>query len=1429
MVKSFVGLDIGAENIKIAILDEDDDNRLNISSCELIPHFKNPQTVLKKWFLEHKNTTFAGAAVTGRLARICNTQNVPVSVALAAGVRHIYPQKEEVTVISIGSRGFGVLEIHKDRENWQENSRCSQGTGNFLRQLTERFSLSVEEASSLVADVKEAAKLSGRCPVILKTDMTHLANKGESKERILAGLFDAVCENVLALVKVRLAPKEVLLAGGVSKAPRIQKTLAAMLAGRGMTLLPVSEEYQLFYEALGAALCAQKHGYEAPPDVSSLFKPAENSGFWSLAPLSQFTAKVKRLDYPMPGLLEQEKLVLGFDIGSTGAKLLAYDIAQEKPLWSSYLPTNGDPFGASIALLKNFLQAGGRSEKVLGFGVTGSGREIVGSLLKIAYGEEYVYIINEIAAHATGASYYDDAVDTIFEIGGQDAKYIRLDHGQIFDAAMNEACSAGTGSFLEEQGVRLAGIASISDMNEAALKAASSVSLGQHCSVFMAENIDAAIADGFDTGAIISGLYDSVIQNYLNRVKGNRSIGKRIFCQGMPFAAAALAAAVARRTECEVVVPPHPGVIGCLGIAILAGRAFAGSQHNPLDLQKILSAKLVLKDNFICNSTKGCGEPGNHCRIDRLKILLENKEQRFIWGGSCSLYDRGTRERKLPDLAPDPFRERSRLLNDDSEFLRRGRPLVAMSSEFILSNLYPFFKTFIYELGFDLLLSPPGDTAALKRGIEEASVPYCAPLQLYSGVMSALLEKQPDYLFLPMLRDIPRAESEPYSTACPLSQASAALLKFTLPPSEKTVLLRPVIDMGTGNLESPMFINSCERLAASLGADKKAALAAYKAALVKQKSFYASCKAIGQKALEYAAKEHIIPVVVIGRSYTIYNNILNSNVPNILRAQGALAIPVDCYPVNDDTPVFADIFWGYSQQALRAAHQIRRHKGVYSVFCSNYSCGPDSFTLQFFTYIMENKPCVIIETDGHSGDAGTKTRLEAFLSCVEAEEEAERIAATARKTNDFTEILANNISLPATITQKKTLLIPRMGHSAEVAAAGLRGEGLTAECLPVPTRETLELGRKYTSGKECLPMILTLGGILERAAKGPSAEFLAFLMPLAHGPCRLGCYNMLDKIVFEKLNLKQKISIVSPPDYNYFEGLSTGAAIKILAGFVTGDLLWDMLYHTRPVEKEAGAAQKIFSAAFAKLITMMESEKAPDIVHALATVQFGNIFGLTDLLAETADKLAEIKDFSKKLPTVAVTGEIYVRCDPFANNHVIEELEKRGIRVKFSAFSEWMEYIDWAKRRRYGEGHLPTPYNPFTARISSAVQKTIFSRLYAVPAKKLHWEERTAVTDSLAAAAPYMPNELYGETCLTIGGPTFDYRKGEVLGVVSVGPLECMPSKIAEAALKEVEKAERLIAISLQLNGDPVDPAILDAFAYRVKERFSCLGENREG
>jgi predicted CoA-substrate-specific enzyme activase len=1408
-----LGIDIGAETVKVVEVTRGGDGRPVIGRRAVREHHKDPHGALLELLAGFDWTEVDAAAVTGRMSRQVRLPRIPVKQAQAAAHGHLSGDAP-ATVVSIGSHGFSVLELRSSNlEMFRENSRCSQGTGNFLRQLVERFGLTIDEASALCEAVDDPAPLSGRCPVILKTDMTHLANKGEPRERIVAGLYDAVCENVQVLVKPRVSPPEVVLIGGVSRSERIREHFRRFTERHGMRLQEIAGDDALTFEALGCAVIAATDGAGQPvPALGDLFAPHEQHVLEELPALSRYLDRVRRIPPPpVPAVAPDRELILGFDIGSTGSKIVAIEAEGGRAVWQGYVATGGAPVRAAQELMRQFVESRAGGNPVRAVGATGSGREIVGSLMTTCYGSEPVFVLNEIAAHAEGALQCDPRVDTIFEIGGQDAKYIRLSQGRVVDAAMNEACSAGTGSFIEEQGRKFQGIDSVVQLGTEALAAGSGVSLGQHCSVFMAEVIDEAVASGVARQAIIAGIYDSIIQNYLNRVKGSRSVGKVIFCQGMPFSSDALAAAVARQTGSEVIVPPHPGTVGALGIALLARKELGEARRGRIDPQRFLAAEVVKKDVFVCKSTKGCGGAGNRCRIDRIRTVVDGVEQNFTWGGGCSLYDRGTSRRKLPDRAPDPFREREELLAALRERLGtpRGRPTVALTDEFVLKGLFPFFATFIRELGFDPLPFSGADQAVLKRGIEDANVPLCAPLQQYHGLVSRMAEARPDFLFLPMQRHLPRVKDEPWARLCPLVQGSADMLRWDLGPESGIRIVSPVINIGRANLESKLLRDSLADLTAQLGGDPARIDGAWGAAIAAQQDFDRRCLELGRRTLEFCAEQGITPIVVLGRPYTIHNTVLNSNVPAILREQGAIPIPVDCYPVGDDVPIFHRIYWGFGQRSLRAAHQIRRTPGVWSLYCSNYSCGPDSFNLHLYGYIMEGKPFAIIETDGHSGDAGTKTRVEAFLYCVRGDREE---GGERNGSRELAQLHRHEGSLEEIRRRDSTVLIPRMGAGAGALAACLRGIGVRSESLPLPDAEALALGRRHTSGKECIPMTVTLGSLLQRLAREPDdARQFTFFMPTANGPCRFGSYAALHRMVLDRLGYGDRVRIWAPVDEDYFESVPDGFAALIFAALCVSDALIGGLYHARPAERVPGSATAAFEYWQTELAGRCEVAARGPLTsgYTLAQVMSGRLFGLTDLLRRASRQFAALAD-DRPLPTVLVVGELYVRCDPFSNNFVIPKLERRGIRCRFAAFNEWLEYTDYqdAAKRTIPEY------------VSSFLQAAIQHLVFRTAGDLLGWHRRTTIQDSLSAAAPYIREQLSGEAALTLGAPLHEWREGHIDGVVSVGPLECMPNKVCEAQFFHVAERDGLLSLTLNLNGDPIDPEILDNFAYEVRARW---------
>ena len=1438
MMPSYWGVDLGAETVKLVAIEERGGG-FSIRERLRAPHHEQPERALRAMLARVERGGVRGLAGTGRLQRVLRGEAVPTKAALRRGVRAVHPELPSVTVISVGAHGFAVLELREGGEEWfQQNARCSQGTGNFLSQLVRRFGLDVDEASALCDRVAHPAPLSGRCPVILKTDMTHLANKGEDRARILAGLYDAVCENVLTLVRPRLSPRDVVLIGGVSRSARVRRTIGAWLAERGLRLAEEKPE-DAFIEAIGAALHAAEHPADVP-DIDGLFAESTGTELEKVPALRDAQRRVHR--HPKvedPGAFESPRDVfLGFDIGSTGSKIVAIDAASAAPLWETYLGTEGAPVQAAQRLVERWSREIGERGSVVGVGVTGSGREVVGSLLTTCYGVERVFVMNEIAAHARGAAFIDPEVDTIFEIGGQDAKYIRLEGGRVIDAAMNEACSAGTGSFIAEQGAKFEGVGDdVARLGQLALEADHGVSLGQHCSVFMAEVIDQAISQGVAQSAIIAGLYDSIIQNYLNRVKGSRSVGRRIFCQGMPFSSDALAAAVIRQTGRDVVVPPNPGTIGAFGIALLAREELtAAALGARVDPASFLGARVVSKETFACESTKGCGGSGNHCRIDRLKTMVDGKLQRFLWGGNCSLYDKGGGRAKLPDLAPDPFRGREELLDAIVAAERGGaarpvtmgetpkppaRPVVAMTDEFALKSLAPLFVVFLSRLGFDVRLARHAGSRALHAGIEGARVPYCAPAQLYHGVLFELAEQGADYFLLPMICELPRVGDEENAVLCPIVQASPDLVGGVL--DARGSVLRPVIRFDEGGYRGEALRASLLDLARSLGAEHRFD-GALREAVAVQLRFEEDCFRVGQEALDFCAAQGVVPVAVLGRPYTIHNDVLSSNVPAILRSLGALAIPVDCLPVPDDAPVHEHQYWAYTQRNLRAAEHVRKTPGLYSVFCSNYACGPDSFTLHFYAFIMQNKPFAVVETDGHSGDAGTKTRMEAFLFCVDTDlrTRASDHAAEA----DLAEIEARDVGLRQVREDGVLMLLPRMGMGTHVAAAALHSEGFRAEVLAPSTREDVRTGRRYTSGKECVPMIVTLGTMLNRLEQDrESDDRFALFMPTASGPCRFGVYNTLHKIVLEQTGWGERVRVFSPDDGDYFRGTSADFSVRLWIGFCGFDLLQAMLHDVRPIERGRGEADAIFARYADELFACMEHAKPGSAMGAVKEIAFG-MWGVRDLLRRAAREFAAIRREGAAVPTVAVVGEIYVRLDPFANDDIVEKLEARGLRVRFAPFGEWLEYTSFLAEERIIEGRLRRDDEPLSILVSGVVQRATQESLYAICRDALGWGPRTTIQQTLDASRPYIDRALVGEAALTLGGPVHERREDLIQGVIIVGPHECMPCKVAEAQYGKVAEEMSLPYLSIPLNGDPLDTEALDRFAYDIHE-VHARGEGR--
>ncbi len=316
-----------------------------------------------------------------------------------------------------------------------------------------RLGMSIEDFSDVVSRARSVPRISGRCAVFAKTDIIHRQQEGAPVEDILRA----------SPMRWRAASRRSSFAAPRSKSPL--PFLAASCSTRGLFVpcgpslaLPgtsSSSRRTTCTSRPRAAVAAREGAGLRLEDLADALSGAGASGeVPRLSPLPD-EGYVAGLGYDLlsreqwetgvDGLLD---VTLGVDVGSTSTDLVLLD-QRGRIVDAQYLRTRGDASAAAREGLASLGTRLGSSVRVRAVCTTGSGRALVGRLI----GADAVR--DEITAQARGAAAADPAVDTVFEIGGQDSKYVSLAYGEVVDFQMNKVCAAGTGSFVEEQAARL--------------------------------------------------------------------------------------------------------------------------------------------------------------------------------------------------------------------------------------------------------------------------------------------------------------------------------------------------------------------------------------------------------------------------------------------------------------------------------------------------------------------------------------------------------------------------------------------------------------------------------------------------------------------------------------------------------------------------------------------------------------------------------------------------------------------------------------------------------------------------------------------------------------------------------------------------------------------------------------------------------------
>ncbi|MBU1026260.1 MAG: CoA activase, partial [Candidatus Margulisbacteria bacterium] len=789
------------------------------------------------------------------------------------------------------------------------------------------------------------------------------------------------------------------------------------------------------------------------------------------------------------------KTYLGIDIGSLSTNLVLLD-EQKQVLIKKYLPTAGRPIEAVKRGLKEIRQEIKDEIEVLGVGTTGSGRYMIADLV----GADIVK--NEITAQANGAVNADPAVDTVFEIGGQDSKYISLENGVVIDFTMNKVCAAGTGSFLEEQAEKL-GIDIKEEFSSLALRSKSPAPLGDRCTVFIESELNKYLQKGANKEDLTAGLARAIVKNYLNKVVETRRIGKKILFQGGVAFNKSVVKAFEEITDKKIIVPSHHEVTGAIGIALIAikEKSWDKSKFKGFNISEL---------NYQIESFE-CKSCSNICEIN--KVVVEN-ESPIYYGGRCEKWEKGKNKPANPStssgqahqpgnpLTRNLFKERDEIIF--SQVSNKGTKKIGIPRVLFFFERFPFWQAFFNKLGFEVVLSSPSNQRIIQNSFENTPVEACFPIMLAHGHILDLLDKKIDYLFIPSLINMEKA-SEKFNESfnCPFIQALPYFAKAGIKFDKHLKILSPNLEPQRG---SNHFKKQLLKLGKQLGASREKIQSAIAKAEKSQNSAKDQLIKRGQEVLKQIEAEKIPALAIISRPYNGSDPMLNLNIPKKLKDMEVLAIPMDYLPASrasiaDEYP---NMYWNYGQKMLAAAKFVNQHPSLSAVHISNFRCGPDSFISHQLKEIINSKPFLQIEVDEHASDTGVITRLEAFLdSAKNIASKAPRLKKAQRRQNT---------------KKQRTLFISRMSDHALALSAAIRACGVDSEVLPPSDERTLELGRKHTSGKECHPFIVTTGDFIRKIMEpGLDRDRTAFFMPSASGPCRFGHYNHTHRIILDRL------------------------------------------------------------------------------------------------------------------------------------------------------------------------------------------------------------------------------------------------------------------------------------------------------------------------
>lgn len=1401
------GIDIGSTTVKLVVLDETD----RMIYGQYRRHMARTQATLAELLAEAQNQigecrlrvriTGSGAI---NLAKSLDIEFMQEVVAVATALKYSAPQTD--VAIELGGEDAKIIYFSGGIEE-RMNGICAGGTGSFIDQMAALLQTDAEGLNKAAQNYREIYPIAARCGVFAKTDIQPLVNEGARMEDLAASIFQAVVNQTISGLACGKPIRGCVafLGGPLHFMPELKKAFI-----RTLKLTPdmiVDPENSHLFAAMGAALKAENdRAIESSELIAKLAggvkityeMPRLEPLFASKEEYVAFKERHEKAVLPKTELaLYNGDAFLGIDAGSTTTKMVLIG-TEGQLLFSFYANNQGDPIKtakAGIALLQSKMHSGVRICRSCS---TGYGEALLKSAFSLDDGEV------ETIAHCTAASFFDKNVDCVLDIGGQDMKCIKLKQGVVDTILLNEACSSGCGSFIENFANSLGFGAQ--DFAKEALFAKSPVDLGTRCTVFMNSNVKQAQKEGATVSDISAGLAYSVIKNALYKVikvSDAKELGEHVVVQGGTFHNEAVLRAFEKIAGTEATCPDVAGLMGAFGAALIAKSKYSGEASSMLSLDEIETLTYTA-------TSRRCAGCSNHCMLTLNRF---SNGQSHITGNRC---EKGIGDEQGRKKAPNMVDFKRARIFDYYEPLKEAeapRGVIGIPRVLNVYENYPFWATFFKKLGFSVVLSPWSSRKIYELGMESIpSESECYPAKLSHGHVEWLIAQGIKTIFHPCIFfEHQETENAQNHYNCPIVVSYAENIKNNMESitTENVRYIQPFMAFTSEQSVTHKMIRVC---AAEWNIAPSEVKAAVHAAWTEQLAAKEDVRHEGERLIAQMKDEGKKGIVLAGRPYHVDPEI-NHGIPELISSYGLYVFTEDSLPLNPlpVRPVRVVDQWVYHSRLYNAAEFVCYHDDLELIQLNSFGCGLDAVTTDQVSEILEhsNKLYTLLKIDEVNNLGAVRIRIRSLLSAMKIRD-AQNIKAkpdvVPYPKNAYTKQMQD---------QKYTIIAPQMSPiHFEILEPVFAKHGYHIVVLDNDNRSTIDVGLKFVNNDACYPSITAVGQIMDAVLSGKyDTDHMAIIMSQTGGCCRASNYvafirRALDKVGYSHIPV---ISLnANGMETNEGFKISPKLLIDAVHAVVYGDLLMRCLYRVRPYELTKGSANALHAQLRSLCIESLVNPKSKLRYKAVCKQ-----------IVKAFDELPI--DEQLKKPKVGVVGEILVKYMPLANNHIVDLLEREGAQAVVPDLIDFFNYSFY--NNKFRRENYQTSFKGYAGSML-AIKAIALLRQPAVRAlrKSKRFDAPISITEIEELTQPLLSTgNQYGEGWF-LAGEMVELITHGTPNIVCIQPFACLPNHVVGKGvikkLREMHAQANVVAVDYDPGASEVNQL------NRIKLMLSVAKEN---